>query len=207
MNIGTIKREIKREITRIEQKEQEHKYYDVAIPTGYAVAGTITALSNVPQGVAQSQRVGDELTQLALYLTAASNSAPVSSPGCINRMIIFEWFPNTVPIVANILTAALPTAEFQWQDNDNFEVLFDSLWNIASGISNCDCQVLPDFLQKPIPLRTTERKLRDGNVNYAKKQTFAPGAATGQNQLYILMIGTSASVTNVGQTRFHYLDA
>jgi hypothetical protein len=208
MSQAKLKKEIRNEIRKQEVKELEHKFFDTATPGGFAVAGTVTAISNVPQGVGQSQRIGDEITPIELNLTLTNFTTAVGAPGNVWRLAVIEWFDSTVPTIASLLTSALPTAEWLWANNDLFEVLFDRMWsaasNVGAGVSNAQSE--PCYLSKPIVLRNRERKLRNQTVARPRKQTFNPGATTGTSQLYLIMIGLSAAATATGQTRLQYLD-
>jgi len=208
MSQAKLRSEIRNEIRKQELKELELKFFDTPLPGTYTVAGSLTPISNIPQGVGQSQRIGDEVTPVELTITQTNFAVASGVPGNAWRFMILEWFMNTVPTVAQILTAASPTSETLWANNDLFVVLFEGLWsapaNAVAGV--CDSQTKPCWLDKPIPLRAVDVILRDGTHARPRKQTFNPGATTGASQLYILMIATVATNVTAGQSRLQYKD-
>lgn len=95
--------------------------------------GTIVDLSLLPVGAAQAQREGSVVNVTSLQIRAwfASKAyAAAGLPGTINstRLIIFQWFPPTVPAGTDILqdSAAYPTVRGYNQNTaGTYQIMYD----------------------------------------------------------------------------------
>lgn len=96
-------------------------------------AGTIIDLSLLPVGAAQSQREGSVVNVTSVQVKAwfASRAyAAAGLPGTINstRLIIFQWFPPTVPVGTDILqdSAVYPTVRGYNQNTaGTYQIMYD----------------------------------------------------------------------------------
>jgi hypothetical protein len=114
----------------------EKKYIDANLTsTSITATGSCGILVNIPQGVTQGTRVGDEVT-LDKILFNMNITAANSDVFSHVRTILFQWHPNInlgTPSVADILETPTNTfysqLNFQWRDQ--YTVLYDKVWSFT----------------------------------------------------------------------------
>lgn len=154
-------------------------------------AGTITDLSLLPVGAAQSQREGNivNVTSLQVKSWFSSNAyAAASLPGSINSMrcVIFQWLSPSVPVGGDILedSLAYPTVRGYNQDKAG---LYHILWDEGVVLEKAGVSAASPFGG----VDSTWTKLNVSKV-YAKQPTIrydtadATGA-TGHNKIYMCL--------------------
>jgi len=174
-------------VRREEKRARELKFFDTSQSAVNLAAGaSINVLSGIPQGAAQSQRVGDSvLIDHCQYTYAIVQlNADIYSD---SRVIIFQWHPNSTltstPVLADILpnTAAVGLySAYNWQYRNQYTILHDELWSM-SGLTTAPTST--SAISK-LNIRIHPRK---------KKIVFAPGAITGSGLLWLLTISDSAA--------------
>lgn len=129
-----ISAEVNRAISKHENKIKAHRrgklFPTIVNALSITASGNINELSNVTQGVALAQRVGDRIIPTKLVFRIS-----VSAPDAFNtsRFIVFRWRPNntTAVTVANILELGVggvpsPYSELSFINRENIDVLYDS---------------------------------------------------------------------------------
>lgn len=199
----------KTQVKRLIGKRTEQKYFDLTYTyTQVDRAGILNVLSNVPQGVAQQQRVGDRITMksLELRITLYYNGSLVAYNTTHNvRVLLFRWTINNAgapPIMSNIFQYAGAGGDYRntvspinWQTHaqKDIVVLHDRIYSVGA--------------QDKAPVIQFKRKRIRGNVD------FDIGASTGEGQLYLMVLADDAtgahtpSVQAQAVARLHYTDA
>lgn len=190
-------------LTRNLVSHVEPKYLDVlSVASNIGSGSSLFALSLVPSGDQQSQRVSDFIQPLRLLFNFSLytvNSDIVTTV----RLIFFRWIPSTAliaPVVASILeapSAANVLSHFNFQLQDNYKILLERQFQ-ASGIT-----VAP----------TVNSNFGATGFGISLKDNpeieFTLTATTGSNHLYLLAISDSAvtpfPILNFS-TRLYYED-
>ena len=121
---------------KLEKEIGEKKYYALAVSNPLEGAlisnlGSVGSLSSVPQGDSDTTRDGDQLTisSLEIRYNMFLNivSAAATNPQEINnmRLIIFQWYPDSTPIVSDILLTTHVLAPYQHDKRFMFKILYD----------------------------------------------------------------------------------
>lgn len=170
------------QVRGIISKKIEPKFFDTVQGfTQIDRGATITSLTLVPQGNAQSKRVGDELyaKHIELRLSSYFNSnAVIGNPQHSLRIIVFRWNIDTsiaTPALGSILAPLSASvndfcAPYDWnaKRQGDFTILMDKMYNLAEG-------ALCPALNLRIPVK--------------RRITYDPAATTGEGHIYILQIG------------------
>jgi len=172
-------------VERREKRKHEVKVFDTSQSAANIGAGaTVSALTAVPQGVTQSERVGDQMEFVDCEFTYQLVQANADIYSDV-RVIIFQWFPNTTisgaPVLADILpnTAAVGLySAYNWQYRSQYHILFDKLWSLA-GLTTAPTS------------KTAVSQLNVRLKNMRKEVVFTPGTTNGSNLLWLLTISDS----------------
>jgi hypothetical protein len=171
---------------RIILTKVEMKYFDtLSVANSIGSGATLFQLSTVPQGVAQTQRVGDFIKPLKLIFNFSLYTVNADIITTI-RLIFFRWVPSTalvLPVLADILEAPASSnvlSHFNYQLQQNYSVLSDRQFQ-AAGIVTSPCNS-SNFggTGLEIPLGSNP------------ELEFNLGATTSTNHLYLLAISDSA---------------
>lgn len=171
----------------------EVKFVDTTVLGAVPVAGSITKLSTVAQGVGASQRIGDEAALRAISIRGyvAGAAAAVNSR---LRVIVFQWNEDDAlgaPVVGSIIqggaTVYAPYNYAAIRDSD-FRVLFDRLFAV-DPIAGPGTQSF--FWEKKI----------DGRL------AFNAAVTTGSGMLYLLLISDLATTSEGLTARVLYTDS
>lgn len=159
----------------------EDKYTDIGIAyTQVDRGGILTRLTDVSQGTAQSQRVGDGIRLSKMEFRASvyySLSAVATNPTHMVRLILFRWNQDSGSVAPSLGTILQTTGTLQdavspyyWnrKSEGNFSVIYDKMWSIGSASEG----VVLDLTLNP-----------GGEVRYNN------GAITGTGHIYALIIG------------------
>lgn len=181
----SIKSVVKREVHQALQSNTMIKYLDsVLIAQNVTAVGIVSALYNVPQGDAQSQRVGDVIFIRDLELTFSLEMAN-ADVYTTSRIIIFQWKPNSLPTVSSILqtpTANTCYSQYNFQNQDMYVVHYDKLFHQSGTATN--------------PTETSNVGVLQQKVRVGHREVeYSLGSTTAMtNQSWILYISDSAIV-------------
>lgn len=205
MQRSFIAREARKAATKVATKLGELKYYDSG--QSYAQVdrgGSFNNCSNVSQGVAQSDRVGDAIVQKFMTVAVdAYYNLGVTNVGYKLRIVVFRWLVDTASSApslgalfdaTSVGTYLITCARYNWTDKRQKEFFILSDETFALNPST-------DLVyRKKIDLK-----------NY--KQFFQPGASTGMGQIYVLLVADDATGAHVpdiqaqAAIRLYYTDA
>lgn len=144
----------KRLAAKLEYTIGEKKYLPINFGGFFAVSSSGTGptnLSAVTQGDTDTTRDGDQITLRSLEFNwSAEISYVAASPDPSNkvRCVIFQWFPNSVPVVADVFLTTFATTAWTMTPYNHdkrfmFRILYDKViqlnltytWNGASMIA------------------------------------------------------------------------
>jgi len=133
--VKSVARSVKRMQSRVELK---HK--DTSTSSDPTVAGTLTLLNDIAQGLTESTRVGDEIyatsIQFRVIMTAGS-SATVTTSANSTRIIVFwdQQANAAAPTVTDLLDTTAGSAIIAPYNDDyqkRFKVIYDRTFSINS---------------------------------------------------------------------------
>lgn len=140
----TIHQQVVKEVNRQLKKKSELKFYDqyinASVPVSFT-SGYTQVLSNIPQGVGDSQRIGDTAmpTSLELKFNTVAANADIWNTW---RVLVIRWKANdsaysvaASKIFQNTGSVATPLSAFNHDNRSQFEVLYDSGSFITNGLS------------------------------------------------------------------------
>lgn len=204
----------KAQVKRLVDSESELKY--IAFSSGAATSVTSTMnISNspfaVPQGVTDSERVGDSLKYCGTlefrYQCVCAQGATGDVYDNI-RIVIFQWHPNSTPIASSVfLTGPSGSVDiFSTYSHDNrqlFRVLYDKthcmVGQVNAAITPATEAVSTGVIHAFIPMKPAQ-----------KHTQFAGGGATGTNLIYIALVSDSSAATHptiTYQSKLFFRDA
>jgi hypothetical protein len=202
-----VRTEVRREMNR----EVETKFFDNNIGGQQTLnnAGTIFGpFPVIPQGITSSERIGDKVRvkKYIVNLDVYGNAATTTTDAC--RFIWFVWHPvnlaasGVVPTVALILQTAIQTGHFNWNESDQFTVLWDKTLTIEGNQTTPTERTEAFWANVVLVPSATPHRSKDGNPGeFSNVLEFTAAAATSTNQLYLLAICRSTLppffVTNV----------
>lgn len=213
----------------------EKKYFDsafiltpqTAFNNGVPLEGSLCALTEVPQGVADTQRIGDKTTGTSIEINYITFPIIPGTPGVgaaykpnliwILRCIIFIWKDDTTPTtdditdISTIISAGIsvPITPLDHDRKVKRKILYDKIHTMVldmqTGLFAGMCAVPVTTKRFAIPLHKIRGNL--GTINYQG------GSATGVNKIYMLLIsniprsstGVLAWNTEV-YTRYNFID-
>lgn len=155
--------------------------------------GGLNSFTDIVQGSAQTQRVGDELRLKSIDLRYQIACADTTQ--CM-RIIVFQWFQNTVPTVNNILysngTAQAPFGALNFEQRRNYRILYDRMHSL---------DIITE-IQNGVHVRIW--KIPKRNIVFT-----TTGTTVGNNKCYIYFISDSSVAphpTLTWQIRVNYTD-
>lgn len=144
---------------------------------------TINPLTDIGQGTTDQQREGDQLTIRSIEVNWSWNGSSLTTPdqSNIGRIIVFQWFPATVPSAANILADLTPAyvtlSPYNHDSRFQFKILLDK--------------------KSPISLNgpsvTYNRRYIKGGMK-RKIQYIAGSSVVAANMIYVLMVSDSGVI-------------
>jgi len=173
----------------------EDKYVD-SIYASYQPTytfGWITQLTPPAQGLGSNQRIGDKIRPTKIQVCGQMYGANSH----VIRLILFRWHANTVPTGGQVLDGTYatsyraPFAPYADSTKSMYTILKDKMLVCsASGVQN-------------VPFKFNIGRKKLANIE------FAPGAATGTQLIYVLMVqdGTVTLDTIDSVMRLWYEDA
>lgn len=181
----TFSAKVEKEIRKVE----ECKFLTPdALLNATTAANLITDLSAVPQGISRSQRIGDRLRLKNLGFSGFFYDANVALKYNYLRVVLFQWYPKTTPVVTDVLLTAATSAPLRMDNVSMYRVYMDKIFSIATTTSNNYHHFSGTI--KPLPSQT--------QVLYDSAST------TGTNKFYCLYQYNTTGVAAVGEvyTRF-----
>lgn len=172
-----VKTFVKKEIN----KRIETKYAERLVNIGGSSFNDFGSVSeimpSIPQGITDSNRVGDKITLTSLSFRISLASV---NPHSYCRIIVFQWKDSTIPVSNDILFPTLEWNGYYSKDKrERFNVLMDKTYTLVSG----DYRPVLTFYKK-VPLKYCRKTLQyiSGAANYP-----------GYNSIYILAISDIAN--------------
>jgi len=176
----------RKQVKKLITAKEELKFFDTA--AGYTQidrTGRLTILSNVPQGVAQFNRVGDELEMkyIEVRLNAYYNSLVINTDVEHKlRVILFRWRDDTsvhYPVIGDIVetggaSVGCTVSPYTWatKHQKDFTVLYDKTFSMSHDQGAIIGQKFDLYNQKVV---------------------FDRGAATGAGNMFLLEMSDDAS--------------
>lgn len=117
------------------------KYYDIQVVGSVVALASYNILSTIPQGVAQSQRVGDKvrLVRASIHLNISTANSDVFNTV---RLIWFRWIPNTASltpgsgsILENPTTQGV-LSHYNYEGRKEYQILKDELLSMTGTGTN-----------------------------------------------------------------------
>jgi len=157
------------------------RYSDTIVTGTITGSGSLNQITDVAQGVGQSQRTGDRIHIKSFiwnYTLYQENADVVNTV----RLMVVQFVPSTFLLAAAVtdfLQTASPTAFYTHETKANYHVLYDRTFRLA-GTSTAP---------------TSTSALGHNNVKIRPRRRvcdFALGSTTGgTNQCFVLLIGDS----------------
>lgn len=166
-------------------KLSETKYFDALFSANVDSTGTVADMTNIPQGTTDSTRIGDKITLRGSILRLKIS---VSDAFNFIRVILFQWYPNTllsVPTVGTILFDTTTadraiTSPYVHDYQNQFKVISDKVYR---GVLD-DSNMIAFRVMKPY-------------MKYVKKTiNFSAASVNGSNKLYMMAISDSGAITH-----------
>lgn len=160
----------------------EKKFFNDHLGVSDAInTGAITTISSVPQGDLDSTRDGDQLTIRSIELRWQASSSPGTGTSLQDsvRLILFQWFPATVPTAAQIIFTGLAAtlAPYNHDTRFQFKILYDKVVNVTKA-SATPIQNANSIISLPPVMITNGMK---------RKIQYTSGSSTvASNMLYVL---------------------
>lgn len=186
-----LNRRQRKEVKNIMVRNTELKYYPSFFSTTASSTATLIAsIFDVPQGVTDQNRIGDELTLVGLQFRIQTIVADTNNQV---RFIIFQWHPNTGtgnPVPTDILLAG-PSGNpdiyslYNHDKRQDYKVLHDSLYTMnGNGTAN-------------YPITTSSIQFRQYNVSLSKarkKIHYIGGGLNATNRLWCIYLSDSIAI-------------
>lgn len=177
-------------------KHQELKYYDETLSDFIDYNGAVYCLTDMAQGLGDSQRVGDKISIKSMLIRGTLAEADLRN---IIRIIIFQWYPvdsASAPVPAQILQAIGTwgiVSPYIHDTRNQFGILVDKMYNLNTSST---------------PYRPFEIRVP---LKYAKKSVnFNAAGLFGSNHICALVITDSSASTHPTvsfYTRVYYTDS
>lgn len=193
----SVRRIAARQAYRAIARTQEVKHHDVFTNSISAITtGAFGCLSQPTQGQTDATRIGDKLRIKNLYGRALIKPWGTNTSRCSWRLIIFQWFPDTlydVPTMSTVLdgvgTVPVTLEPYIWDGRSKFKVLLDKRGTFAPCL---DTSVTPN-----VPFG--QEGARDGihlkwfipGKKFRRQIKFNAGGVTAANHIYYLWWGDS----------------
>jgi len=159
------------------------KYFD-SVSVGNVGLLTVgyNIVSLIPQGTAQSQRVGDEVFPVRLEFRGQVDAANTDVFSSI-RLVWFIWIPNTsslIPGATSILESPStfgPNSFYNYEGRQEYKILRDTTYRLA-GTAGSPCN--------------TSNMDYSGAINLNSRIVYNVSLTTGTHHIYILSLSDSA---------------
>jgi len=166
-----------RDMLRAVEGEKEQKYKDLdLIGTGVSDIGLVSDLTAIAQAVNVNSRVGDIVQISAIDFRMTLTIGDTTNVG---RVIIFQWMPNTIPVLGQILQNAgvnYVTSQYQGSTPELYCIMFDT------G---------PFMLSGSYPIKCISQHLTNMKSKFIQ---FQPTLTTGAGKLYAAFVTDSTVI-------------
>lgn len=173
----------RKQVKHLIKADDELKFNSQTLVPTVLAAGVwnIAFATQIPvQGVTDNQRIGDDINLINFVNRISLSTAAANEI----RVVCFQWFPNTVPAVADVFRSTTLFGDYNPDTNHiNMRVLSDRVYNF-------------DTTQQV-------RMLVDKYHRFRKRQNFGLG---GTNLIYIAACSLNAAGIT-GQQVYRYTDA
>lgn len=173
----TFKRQVRHELIRFNEK----KYHAVEDQDTSTNAGTVISMTDIPQstgvtGATDVTRTGDQVTVTSINMRFWWRVGSVLPSSQIVRLIVFQWFPPTVPTLPSILINSINTvvAPYAHDTRFNFKILYD-----ATSMLSIDWHAV-QFRRFMLTKK------------FKPKIQYQAGGLTGTNKIYFLFCSDNA---------------
>lgn len=129
----------KRTFKRRPRLNVEKKHYDYAISQNALQTGSITLLSDITQGVSDSERVGTKAFLTTMFCHFIFKMNPLSTFDNIRCLIVLDKQGYNAPAVTDILEPAnlastlAPISQYNRSYMGRFRILYDKLITLCQG--------------------------------------------------------------------------
>lgn len=190
-----VPKSYKRYVAKAINKKAEFKYHTAYYnPSSIPNNGTVTNLTNIPQGLLDTERVGD---QIRLATITFRYVVQLGDNFNFLRVIFFQFKNNNAlpPSVSAILNGTSPTylSQYSVDNNQTYQILYDRTHRLDTDD----------------PAKVIIGKC---NMKYCKRKLqFTAGSATvGTGMIYALAISDSSASPHpsvTGEINFWYTDS
>jgi len=150
-------------------------------PSNVPVAGSVTDLCLIPQGITREDRVFDysQLKKIQIHYNVSTENADAFNNV---RVCFVLWRPNSVPTFASIFQNGSTTIYpfYQFDNAQEYEVMYDVKHAMAGTATN------------PTPTGNITRFLTIHMRRGGLPMKFVAGTTAGTNHVYLVMSGDSA---------------
>lgn len=201
---------VKKEVKHYEKKNTEFKQFSLSVPSfslyGGSAGASIVHLTAVPQGNTDGTRVGDELTLNSIHIRGIIFNGVGATANLYNdvRVIIFQYnnLDNaplaTEVLLTNSIFGSTVVSAYSSRQIDYLAIchsLYDKTYHVEGGVSNA-----ANYANTGINTKHFEIKVP---MKWAKKKIqFQTGTTGCNNGIWMLVIGSSASVATNPQMAY-----
>lgn len=199
---NTVK-QVKKIVENVLKKNTEYKQhsdgYSLAVVYGATAGASISHLTNITQAITDTGRIGDEITLKSIQIRGViyNNTGAASNPYNFIRVIVFQYksadnIPTVDEYLQNSVVSGNTRSAFSARNQDYMGIyisLFDKVYKVEGGAANAanygPTGNISQYIQFNVPLKYCTKK-----IQYEAATTLAT------NGIYLIVIGSSASVTN-----------
>lgn len=192
--VRRIPKTFKNKVRRVVNSIAEKKYLVTTSggPQNVDYSGTVASISDVPQGLSDSGREGD---QIYLRSIEFSWQAFIGDTFNVLRLIVFQWYPPTTPTVADIILATavgstdIVFAPYNHDKRYNYKILYDKTVSLDAVKANTS-GVIRKYIIK----------------GFKRHIQYEATGTTGTNKIYILKASDSAAVSHPQMQNYHKIN-
>lgn len=189
----TLTKKQTEQVKRLINVRAELKFFDFNLYTVASDdAGSILSIMDIPQGDTDITRDGDRIMlcgYITMFLQLNSNYYTNVPPVDTWRFIIFQWHPNSVPAIGNILLPGpSSTQDVYSQYSHDFRQQYTILYDIFTSTMGQTYQTAPPGNNSPTTSITSRQWHRRIYLKRARKQVqySAANGTTGTNKIYVM---------------------
>lgn len=180
-------------VNRIIRANQELKYFDqIYVAASLNYVPQIHQISAVPQGNTDITRNGDRLKMYKVYFRGDVTNFSADPYNRI-RLIMFQWFPATLPTSGSILLPGLSgvvdwASHYAHDTRQEYRILYDRTYKM---VGNASAATTPNTVASVVQFK--------GIVRVPRKQLqYQAGTTVGTNQVYLMVFSDSTAIPNPG---------
>jgi len=117
----------------------ENKHYDINLSQNVTSGGTVTLISNIGQGVDDTQRIGNTLHLRSLYLNLLIKQTNTSVEDTVRVIVLRDRQNYNTPSINDILepgvlsTGLASLAQYNHYYMSRFKIIYDKIFTITPG--------------------------------------------------------------------------